>query len=206
MMGLQRGRLGEMIWEDAIIEARESLGYSPCGYIQDDEEVADLARELMSGEASKIARENHKEYLESQEWKDLRAEILKRDKGYCQDCLKIIPEIIILFKKIPHTSKSFNVLASEVHHMDYSFLHTDEEADYCISLCGLCHKIRHSQTQSGVNFFATKRYNHIIKKINNTILKEPRHIQEAKEQHESFLKSITVKPKLKGVDNGEIRS
>jgi len=49
----------------------------------------------------------------------LRYEILKRDSFTCQDC---------------------GNRARDVHHLDYDYLGTSEEAKFCISLCRECHQ------------------------------------------------------------------
>jgi 5-methylcytosine-specific restriction endonuclease McrA len=65
----------------------------------------------------------HKEYLRSNEWRNLRLLVLKRDNFICQGCLLST--------------------ATEVHHMTYKN-HTNELAYELISLCSKCHKKEHN--------------------------------------------------------------
>lgn len=119
-----------MDWEEAMEEAREELGYYADQYVEDWDGLVDTAREIYEyykqeeyDEFCEDAHFQHKEYLSSDRWKKLRYEILKRDNFTCQDC---------------------GNRARDVHHLDYGYLGTSEEAKFCISLCRECHKKRHN--------------------------------------------------------------
>ena len=145
-------------------------------------------------ECSEKARAEHKVYLRSPEWAELKEKIMGRDSCVCQDCIKILPSILKLFNKIPHNQSDYKPFAGEVHHLDYSFLHTPEEADYCISLCSTCHQLRHISMQYDLQRLTKKREEILILRIHNRILKEPWARIEAKKQHDSYIQSLTMKP------------
>ena len=114
-------------WEDAIDEAKEELGIS--GYTKNWNEVVERAKEILEEKREEdfedereTMRLNHREYLKSDYWKKLRLEILFRDNFLCKDC----------------KSK-----ATDVHHLNYDFVKTQHEKEYCISLCRKCHDKRH---------------------------------------------------------------
>ena len=115
-------------WEEALNDAKEELGLSTTGYLSRSNFLAavELAKENLAEErrreASYQATCEHQDYLQSEEWKNKRLIILKRDNFKCVDCGK---------------------KATEVHHLNYNFLHTSEEEKYCVSLCKECHKKRH---------------------------------------------------------------
>ncbi len=119
-----------MDWEDAIQDAKEELGYGPDEYVEDWDRVVEEAHSILDYEKQveyetfcENATNEYHEYLKSDEWKVKREEVLKRDNYICKDCGKV---------------------ATEVHHENYEFLHTDEEKNYCVSLCNECHKKRHN--------------------------------------------------------------
>ena len=119
-----------MDWDEAMGEAREELGYFPDGYVKDWDGLVETAREIYDynkqeeyDEFCEDAHYKHKNYLNSDKWKELRSEILKRDNFICQDC---------------------GDKAKDVHHLDYNYLGTLEEAKFCISLCRNCHRKRHN--------------------------------------------------------------
>jgi len=119
-----------MDWEEAMEEARDELGYYADEYVEDWDGLVETAREIYNyykqeeyEEFCEDAHFQHKEYLSSDRWKKLRYEILKRDNFTCQDC---------------------GNRARDVHHLDYDYLGTSEEAKFCISLCRECHKKRHN--------------------------------------------------------------
>ena len=82
-------------------------------------------------ENERYMRERHKYdgnyygYLQSDEWKALRAQALKRDGYRCQMC-----------------GSGTNLQA---HHVSYEHLHTDEELDDVVTLCKECHKKVHAK-------------------------------------------------------------
>lgn len=119
----------KMDWEEAMQQAKDELGYGEGEYIEDFGEVVDLAKDIQQEEYEEfysnlidLTQLKHKEYLKSERWLKLRLKILERDKNFCRDC---------------------NNKAVEVHHLDYSFLGTEEEKNYCISICRDCHLNRH---------------------------------------------------------------
>ena len=116
-------------WDDAMEEAREELGYSEGEYVEDFERLVEVAHEwydyFKEEEYEDFcidAHHKYREYLQSDRWKKLRLEVIKRDNFKCQDC---------------------NENVENVHHLDYQYLNTDKEKEFCISLCGKCHKKRH---------------------------------------------------------------
>ena len=73
-----------MIWEEAVQEAKEIVGDS------DWENVMNEAKKIMGSANSKIARVEHEDYLNSQEWRDKREKVLKRDNNLCIHCKDLI--------------------------------------------------------------------------------------------------------------------
>jgi len=148
---------------------------------------------------SENARAKHNVYLGSNEWKEKREIILKRDNYICQDCLKISHLILKeLIKKITFLKDikiDINIKASQVHHLNYDSLHTPQEINDCISLCEYCHKIKHSGLKYDYDKNVKKRNEHIERIFFLRLRKHPKIIQMEKEAHESYLKSITLKPK-----------
>jgi len=210
-----------MIWEDAIEEAKINLGiYS---YTNDWDSVVDEAKRILSEEKSRIATEEHKSYLESDEWKNKREKILKRDNYVCQDCKKIIEEIInkekspnffdekFIINTLINIQKIFGgdnymINASEVHHLDYEYKQTLKEEEYCISLCSLCHKIRHScWSKKDKEYWDKRRLDNLIKlffiKLNNL----SDYQKSLTKIHQEELKNITFNPsKIFNKDKGDI--
>ena len=89
---------------------------------------------------------------------------------------------------------SFNISANQVHHEDYAYLHTSEEAEHCISLCGSCHRLRHEKLSISIEFLRNKIDNNIFIGIYHRALKQPWALKEEREQHDSFIKSLTITP------------
>lgn len=119
-----------MDWNEAMSEAREELGYSEDEYVEDFQGLVEEAKDILEYNKKEEYEEfcvdaynNHQEYLKSERWRKLRLEILKRDNFTCQDCKE---------------------KAKDVHHIDYNYLGTDKEIDFCVSLCRECHKNRHN--------------------------------------------------------------
>jgi len=200
-----------MIWEEAIEEAKGNLGI--CGYTNDWDSVVNEAKKILSKEKSKIETEKHKIYLESYEWKKKREKILKRDNYICQDCKKIIEEvlnkektpiffdekfiinILINLQKI-FGGKNYFIEAKEVHHLDYQYKQTPKEEEYCVSLCSLCHKIRHSSwNEKDKIYWNKRRLDHLIKSFFIRLSKLSVYQKKISEIHQSELKKITFKPK-----------
>ncbi len=90
----------------------------------------------LSNQEWETLRKKYHLYLQSDKWKNIREEVLKRDRYLCCDCLA---EGIIKH-------------AECVHHMDYDFLHTLREKEFCISLCNNCHEAR-TEVQYSVNYY-----------------------------------------------------
>lgn len=75
-------------------------------------------------------------YLKSQEWRDLRKMVLKRDKYRCIDC------------KVKAYHKDFCPLGDklQVHHLHYDGIDTMTfTMDQLVSVCNRCHDIRHGR-------------------------------------------------------------
>ncbi len=196
-----------MSWDEEVREAKEELGYNPYEYVSDFKEVTNLAKENMSSEA----KENHQIYLQSPEWKLKRDKILERDNHSCQDCLLETQNITKLFndiiKKFKIKKLNYFVKASEVHHIDYSYLQTEFEEEYCISLCNICHRLRHvgNITMSLKSLRETRRKK-IYFGIYSLLLKQPEIIKESNKQHDNFIKSLITNPKIflnKRGENGD---
>lgn len=76
---------------------------------------------------SKTAQKEHVAYIDSDEWKQMRKKVLKRDNYLCQGCL---------------TAK-----ATEVHHMTYQ--HWKEEFAWELySVCRACHERYHKDDKN----------------------------------------------------------
>ncbi len=164
---------------------------------------------------SENARAKHRVYLNSNEWKEKREIILKRDNYLCQDCLKVSALVFEYLKKNLNWLKDLNInfnikiKASQVHHLNYGSLHTSEEINDCISLCGLCHQIKHSGLKYDYNRISEIRFNNILRILYNRILKNPLIIEIGIKQHDEFIKSLILKPndwlkeKINEVENGK---
>jgi hypothetical protein len=187
-----------MDWEEACDEARINLGLSPYGWVGEDNwnDIVEEAKDILREERSRIATWEHKEYLNSPEWKDKREAILKRDNYLCQDCLKLIPEIFLLFNQIEFEKFEYNIKADDVHHLDYKYKQTKEEEKYCISLCKLHHELRHCFIRDGIIWIRKEIENNILIGIYHKILLQPKYIQESQEQHLNFIESLKIKPKI----------
>jgi len=70
---------------------------------------------------------NYQEYLLSEEWKEKRKIVIKRDWWKCRCC---------------NSKNSLNV-----HHRTYSTIHTEEEINDLTLLCNKCHELIHSKTK-----------------------------------------------------------
>jgi len=115
-----------MEWNDAIREAKIELGYNEDEYIEDWNEVVSIAKEVVEEK-----KDNYYEYLESNEWKERRREVLERD-GYSCNCCK--------------------TYATQVHHESYNNVMEPEEVDDCISVCEECHKLIHEELEEKKKF------------------------------------------------------
>ncbi len=80
-------------------------------------------------------KKKYHNYLKSDKWKKIREEVLKRDGYLCCDC----------------RAEGINKSADCVHHMDYDFLYTFREKEFCISLCNSCHEAR-TEVQDSINY------------------------------------------------------
>lgn len=172
-------------WDIALRDAKVELGSNA-----DFEEICDRAREMLSEDAS----HSHKLYLKSDRWELIRKKVLKRDNNNCVDCLKIIPDVIKEFKRVFHDDIKFKTRASDVHHLDYHYLNTELEEDYCISLCNLCHKLRHTQLSISKDFLLRKLKEEIREGIVIELLNHPCLLLEISKQNKEFIKSLTVNP------------
>ena len=179
-----------MDWDDAIEKAEEELGPGA-----DWTDIHDEARAILSLEASIDGKQNHKAYLKSDEWRQRRETVLMRDNYFCQDCLKLLQEVLNLFQYIEYDPVNFKKRAEEVHHTSYINLHTSEEFNDCVSLCHICHQLRHITLSVSRPKLHEQRKEFMFKQIYQEILKQPRYVKEADEQKKAFMKSITVKPR-----------
>ena len=192
-----------MDWDEAVEEAKGTLGILGYCSPEDWESVMDEARAILSMEASIEGRERHKDYLKSDEWKKRRGEVLERDNFICQECLKIFPEVLKEFKLIPHNIINFRKRAEEVHHESYINVQTPDEIYDCVSLCEHCHGLRHATTTVHTNSLKEKREENIYLGIYREILTQTWCKKELEKQHKNFIKSITIKPN--DLLNGEVK-
>ena len=179
-------------WEMALDRAEDE------GYYGWNEKIQ-RAKEIMSQTMSTWLSMRHTHYLKTEEWRMKQLEILKRDNYVCQDCVKVLPQIIKKFnlQQFGDLLTNFKMLASVVHHNTYDTLRTPLEIEDCVSLCPPCHTLKHS---SLIIFAEERRNNEILKRIHTFLLKQPAIIKEAQRQHNLFIKSITIKPReFKGV-------
>lgn len=117
-------------WDEAMEDARIELGYSEGEYVSDWDELVEVAQEYHNTIKQReyenfcdYAKHKYHKYLESNKWKVLRNLILKRDNNICLDCKGV---------------------AEQVHHLNYDFIHTEKEKEFCVSLCRNCHTARHN--------------------------------------------------------------
>ena len=175
-------------WEEALEQAKEE------GYHNFNDQAI-RAREILRERRKLEGSEKHKTYLKSVEWKNKRAIIMERDKGLCQDCLIFLPQIKKLFKNfIFDKNIILTKKAEQVHHKTYASLHTPKEIDDCISLCSVCHKIRHCETRAYFNILNELRKMKLLKIVHTNILKQEKIKEIILKQHDNFIKSITIKP------------
>ena len=177
-----------MDWDDAVEYVKTHWGLY--GYVEDWDKVAAEARNVLI----KDCRKKHREYLKSDKWLKLREKILRRDNGLCQDCLRISPEIKDMFNKVTTEPIRFQKKAEEIHHTSYDNLRLEREFDDCVSLCENCHKLRHCKSDYGKGWLKEKRRELLLLGVHREILRQPEMIRMAKEQHDSFMKTITIKP------------
>ena len=199
-----------MIWEDALARAKEELGISE--YTSNWDEVLETARKIMSKEASKIASEEHKEYLNSEEWKQKREIILKRDNSECVYCKNKINELIesgldssifhkdnfminifVNLMKI-YESNNIYIPAAEVHQLDYQYKQTPQEEEYCVSLCSCCHKLCHSTSQSNSDYWEKQRWEKMLLHYLIELNKSSKFQKQLNNLNKDYIKSITIKP------------
>jgi len=109
-----------MDWEDTITEAKEALGYGSGEWVEDFDEVVDLALKITKERNKNIYRT----YLKSKRWIEIRREVMVKYDFICVDC---------------------GTDASEVHHTTYINLgrKKEDEIKDCVALCNDCHRGRH---------------------------------------------------------------
>lgn len=89
-------------------------------------------------------KEKYKEYLKSSRWRKIRLDILIKNYHKCKDCCGY---------------------ATQIHHLNYRYLNTKYEQEYCVSLCRRCHRKRHIQQQQEKD----KKFNDKIKEAKELI-------------------------------------
>ena len=82
----------------------------------------DMIADEVRGWNSRIRKELYVEYLESDEWKERRKAVLKRDKNKCRFCGK---------------------KATHIHHLTYKNIFQEPLYDL-VSLCNGCHQLIHA--------------------------------------------------------------
>lgn len=120
-----------MEWNEAIEKAKRKLGYCSNEYVEDWNSVVERAKDIIIEENEEEysefcdnAKEEYKEYLKSDRWKELRLLRLEKDNFKCRDC---------------------GNEANEVHHTSYNNINTPWEIHEIISLCHNCHERRHNK-------------------------------------------------------------
>lgn len=107
-----------MEWDEAISVAKAGMGYGDDDYVANWDKLISDAKQLMRNDAVR----KHKEYLESNEWKETRLIVLHIHNSTCIDC---------------------GNPAHDVHHESYERLRTPLEVADCVPLCRKCHESRH---------------------------------------------------------------
>ena len=84
-------------------------------------------------------------------------------------------------------------------------MRTSSEMSDCVSLCGLCHMKKHSGSIRA-KALEEQIKSKIMLGIYYEILKQPYYIREALLQHNSFIKSLEIKPNdfFKSNQKGEV--
>ena len=115
-----------MDWEDAINEAKEELGYYESQYVEDWDEVVEMAKDILDSNRKQEyenKQNEYQEYLKSDRWKRLRGLRLAKSDFLCEGC---------------------GDEATQVHHKSYKNLFIPEEFLDLISLCEKCHQKKHN--------------------------------------------------------------
>lgn len=179
---------GNYTWNQAVEKAKEE-GFT------DWDEIVEYARDLLSQTASDIQRENHFEYLNSSEWKGKRLKILERDKYICHDCLNTnFSHILKLFSNFFLKDIDYRTKATEVHHLDYRYKQTELEEEFCISVCNVCHRLRHCATEYQKKQLILERERNLIIRLIIVLSKQPEYQEVYQKKNEAYLKKITLKP------------
>lgn len=93
-----------------------------------------------------------KAFYNSKEWKRKRLDILARDRGECQDCIRRLADARKHGIRL-HGEDAKIKAACEVHHIkelrEYPSLKLD--GDNLTSLCSNCHNIRHGREPKHFN-------------------------------------------------------
>lgn len=88
-----------------------------------------------------------KRFYNSISWKRKRINVLERDHYECQDCVARLKEAAVKRIQLPANEREIRK-AADVHHIkglkEYPELGLDD--DNLISLCIICHNIRHGRT------------------------------------------------------------
>jgi 5-methylcytosine-specific restriction endonuclease McrA len=110
-----------MEWEEALEEAKRSVGNSVNGYFKNWDDIIEEAKYIMS-EGREI---EYDEYMLSEDWQYVRKQVFKRDSYKCKMC---------------------GLFASDCHHESYDNFGSGDwdEIDDCISLCHKCHNEIHN--------------------------------------------------------------
>lgn len=119
------------LWNEALEKAKEEFDAN-YRYLEEDEwdELIKRAKEIMRDMAkecgfnnnSEVCKDDHRAWLQTDQWKKLREYQLKRDNYICRDC---------------------GEKATQVHHTNYNNIGNPWEIYSLVSLCEMCHKKRH---------------------------------------------------------------
>jgi len=186
-----------MIWDEAM-QIAEQEGYS------DWSERVERAKVICKETACDEARARHLDYLNSPEWKLKREIVLKRDNYFCQDCSSLLPHVLKHFEKLEYDLTGYHRPATEVHHLNYAFLNTNLEVPFCISLCSICHKIRHFISPYNSHLLLQRELE-IIKGVLIYLSNLPESIEERLIRHKKKIESLTIRPSdfFKEVEEGK---
>lgn len=170
-------------WQSAFNSSKLWLGNCASS-----EEVVEYAKEILREKNRKLFFKEHREYLKTFQWQEVRTKVLKRDNYLCQDCLNFnrINRIKEVFRVNGCIFEDFEILVSaeQVHHTDYSALGTCGEIDNCVSLCKNCHDLRHGKN--------TDLHKQLISKVYTKIREQTNWREILNNEHTKELRNMTV--------------
>lgn len=99
-----------------------------------------LTKEDILNDQTLSPQEQYKKYIKTDEWKQVRNNVLNRDNFTCKCCNRTQDEIDVYNAK-----KGKKLISLVVHHRTYQNLFNEEETGYkdLITLCTVCHRSIH---------------------------------------------------------------